>query len=320
MDNYKKKKYIVLGSGGVKGFYILGALYQLKINEYLDDIDGYSGSSVGAIISLLMVCGYKVEEIMAMASESSIFNDFFTIEKIQEMKNNLGILSNIAVRKFLDFAVKDKIGMIPTLQELYDMTNIELYTVSYNIDKMKTVYFSYQTHPDLDCITAVLLSINIPLLFYKSIYKKCSYIDGAFCDPLPLYPFDDGNNQILCIYVKVSTNQTSNNFIEEMTYYLQQIAEASITKIRNMIISMSSDQCQFIEIITDIVNTTGINISMNDKIKMIYNGIEAAKLYSIFNKNYVAEKNENFVYKGLKDRIDRMNINDSRILSYNAKF
>src|SRR5665648_189955 len=74
-----KPDIIVLGSGGVKGFLHLGALCALKEYHMLDHVKTYVGVSVGAIVALLCVIGYNISEIIVFANETSLFNDFSTI-------------------------------------------------------------------------------------------------------------------------------------------------------------------------------------------------------------------------------------------------
>lgn len=161
-------EYITIGCGGIKGFYFLGMLHKLSVEGYLKKVKGYSGSSVGSMISLLLICGYTPKEIIAMAADASIFDDFRTVEindKLSQMKSGLGIIPNVNIKNYVEEAVIKKFSKIPTLGELYLITGIEFFTVSYNLDKQCKTLISRHTFPNMDCVSAVLLSINIPLFF-----------------------------------------------------------------------------------------------------------------------------------------------------------
>ncbi len=59
-------------------------------------------------------------------------------------------IKNFALR--IRKLVESKLGFIPTLEELYEMTNkVIIITVS-NITKMKCEYYSYKTKPNLSCV------------------------------------------------------------------------------------------------------------------------------------------------------------------------
>src|SRR6056297_3123288 len=84
---------IVLGPGGVKGFLELGSLLVLEKWGWLDNVHTFVGVSVGAIISLLLICGYKVSEIIAEAADANIFQDMSTV-RFSDIKGNVGLVSN----------------------------------------------------------------------------------------------------------------------------------------------------------------------------------------------------------------------------------
>lgn len=282
----KKPRYITLGPGGVKGFYIIGALHKLYIEGVLNEVQGYSGSSVGSIIGLLMICGYTPVEIMSIAADATIFTDFYNVsisERLTEMRTNYGVTSNKAVQKKLKAAVTQKFSRVPTMKELYLMTGIELYTTTYNLTQRKVVYISHHTHPNMDVVTSVLLSINIPLLFYKLTYEQDTYIDGAFCDPLPVACFDNNDSEILAIYINTHSvdqnHRPDDNFLGNLTYYIHQILVCSVECIRDTIIALASPKCQFLEVRSRIIDTAGSVLSVNEKANMVMDGYMAANNY-----------------------------------------
>src|SRR6056297_432346 len=98
---------LVLGPGGVKGFLQLGALYRLEQDKMLDNIQIYCGVSVGAIISLMMVCGYTISEIIMDAVDMDLFEDFSNIS-ISKIPKKIGIMSNKAIKKKLEEKIIQK--------------------------------------------------------------------------------------------------------------------------------------------------------------------------------------------------------------------
>ena len=285
----EKPTHIVLGPGGVKGFYMLGTLHKLYDVGYLSEVKRYSGSSVGAIISLLMVCGYSPVEILTVGADARIFQGFFQVDvadRISEMRSNFGITSNIAIRNKLSDAVISKLGMVPTLKQLYMMTGIDFVTTSYNITKSKPVRFNHLSHPNMSAITAVLFSANIPLLFYKLVYEEDTYIDGGFCDPMPIGEDDD---RTLGIYVQVSASGQVNNSLSELTHYMQAIVASPIQCLRDIIIRNSGNNCKFIGISSRVVDTTGVSLTEVDKAAMVIDGVRAAEKYLFDTSNKITK-------------------------------
>src|SRR5438309_2109801 len=102
-------RVLVIGTGGVKGFNILGFLSPLEDAGLLKYTDTFCGVSVGAIISLLMVAGYEIREIVGEAAMLDIFKDMEQLT-LQGVVNNRGVLSNEPIRKRLIQLVLNKFG------------------------------------------------------------------------------------------------------------------------------------------------------------------------------------------------------------------
>ena len=73
MKNYNT---IVIAGGGMKGFAILGVLQYLYQSKLLKNIKKYIGTSVGALLSVLMVLEYQPIEISLHLSRSPEFKKF----------------------------------------------------------------------------------------------------------------------------------------------------------------------------------------------------------------------------------------------------
>lgn len=273
--------YVVLGPGSSKGFCILGALHGLMSKGYLDNVKGYLGSSVGSIISLLIVVGYSPAEIMSIASSVNMFTDWHSygiMSKLEEMKSNFGFISSGVLDDHLEVAIKYKLGFVPTMKELYNLTGLDLVLTTFNMSKKELVYISHRTHPDMRCITAAIASSSIPLLFYKFEYNDEIYVDGGLVDPLPIAPVDDGNNKILGIFIEnPKTKPVTLDGMMDIPSYTACLITTPISRLRDYIIKSSSDKCKFVSISSDVIDVTGISLDAGDKLSMIMDGIEASR-------------------------------------------
>ncbi|CAK7994926.1 Patatin phospholipase [uncultured virus] len=271
--------YLTLGSGAIKGYYILGALHVMHVNGMLIHVKGYSGVSVGSMISLLMISGFTPIDIATMAYNTRIFDADFTFDNLKkiiaEAGEKMGIISDQPIRNFLKSALEKKYSNIPTLKSLYEITGIDFYSITYNQSTMKTVYLSHLTHPDMCCIDAVLLSINIPFLFHKKHYQNEVYIDGAFGDPLPIAPFD-GKGYVVAIFVS-SENVSDDNHLAS---YTQKIMISSVCSLKNMIMKMADPKTSFLEIVCPlIIDVTGQSLGTSERGRMLHHGGEALNQY-----------------------------------------
>lgn len=266
---------LVLGPGGMKGFLELGALLVLEKEKILDNINRYIGVSVGAIIALHLLIGFKVDEIISIALDTSIFEDITNIDP-KSIKKNGGIISNHHIRDILISNIKKKLGFIPTMKQLYSVTQCNLVCVTMNIDKDEVEYISHETEPSLSCIDAVLMSMNIPLLFYKIKFRDSIYIDGAFGNPYPIDYYDDGKTNILGIYIKSKVPDNIKSVDDSNIWYIYKILFSSMNQNREIIMKRSSDKCRHLELLSSTVDTSGITLDHKAKADMISCGYHDA--------------------------------------------
>jgi predicted acylesterase/phospholipase RssA len=278
---------VVFGPGGIKAFLELGSLYYLEKTGRLKHTKTYIGVSAGSLICLLLNIGLTAKEIIYLAiSDSSIIDidisKIDVVKSINTFKNKLGFFSKDKIIKNLSRAIVEKWGHIPTLGELHEITGKELVVVSYPVGATKGDYFSYRNFPNLLCINPVLLSINIPIVFHVEKFNNKLYIDGAFGDPYPVLWKDDGKNNILGVYIKTSVRDPE---YKNPLLYLHDIVHAFFHVMTARNIEQASDKCLHIELDTDIIDTLGTTVTMEDKAHMIIAGIE--KTAAVFgDRNY----------------------------------
>lgn len=185
----KKITNLVLSGGGAKGIIMLGALKALDDNKMLNDIKTISMTSVGSLIGVLYVMGYKIDELY----------EFLSILDISKMK------SLQPSRLFLQFGLDDgkklilvvekmleakKMSPNITLLEFYDKTGIKLYITGTCLNDKKIYYFSHESHPNMQVKIAIRISTSVPLWFIPVEYEGNMYVDGCCMENYPISVFD----------------------------------------------------------------------------------------------------------------------------------
>ncbi|CAH6420767.1 Patatin phospholipase [uncultured virus] len=203
-------RVLVIGPGGFKGLKALGFLSPIEDSGLLQCTDTYCGVSAGAIISLLVVAGYQIREIVGEASTLNLFKDLDNLT-VQSIIDNKGLISNEPIRKRLTQLVLNKFGTIPTLWGLYMQTGKAYVAVTLNATDEECEIMGPFTHPHISCVDATMFSMNIPFVFYQLIYQGKTYVDGALGNPYPVDYFDDENTNILGIYMKTVNNIGTRN-------------------------------------------------------------------------------------------------------------
>lgn len=263
---------IVLGPGGIKGFSHLGALFFLDTHGILSEVKNFIGVSVGSIIALLYICGFGVREIITIAADTDLFKDLTSIN-FNSTKTNKGLMSNGPIKNKIQALLIDKIGFVPSMKQLYEKSGLNYITVTFNVTKDQTEYLSYDTTPHMSVLDATMLSMNIPFLFYKIEYENNEYIDGAFGNPYPVDYLDDGKHNILGIYIESKVSG------EDLAGYINKIAYTPLRQLRKTIMAKTSNKCKHLKITTDIESTVGLNVSAEDKGKMVLAGYNEAKIF-----------------------------------------
>jgi len=176
---------VCLSSGSVRGIFQLGALYAADFSGALNQVKYYAGTSVGAIISMLMAVGWHPIDIFTYIC----VNDFTKL-----LPNNLDIVNTFSkwgavdpqpLKEFIKKMVLQKYGGCPTFKQLAKEGKIFVCPAYRLRHTHSNVYFSPETTPDMSVVDAVMLSSNIPFVFQSQTHQDDYYIDGAVFDHNP---------------------------------------------------------------------------------------------------------------------------------------
>ena len=188
LDDFSKATCLVLPSGGVKGVYLLGAIEYLYENCGINHIESYYGTSIGSIISGLLIIGFTPLEILVYICVHKIVDTLlssFSLSKILIEKKS--VLDSSVFICVLSEMIKTKIGYIPTLGQLYSLFGKRLCIVTISRDNPTTpLYISSHSHPELSMVHALHMSSSIPFVFGYATYENIEYFDGGVLDQFPI--------------------------------------------------------------------------------------------------------------------------------------
>ena len=177
---------IVLSGGGTKGILTLGALhYFYETKRYNpSDIKEYAGTSIGAAICLLLICGYTPMDIFSEIYEKK---SFFNTKGggMWAIIQNMGLMSIGPFSEFIGELVKRKLGSVPTFSALKVMTGKILSISGANVSKMVEMKYSPSTTPHMSCVEAVKISCSLPVIFQRIKHKGNYVVDGGLLNNFP---------------------------------------------------------------------------------------------------------------------------------------
>jgi len=279
---------LVLSGGGSKGLYTLGALRYADENKYLDTVNNYIGTSIGSVIVLLLVCGYKPIEIFQYIYMKENFLDINQIIDVDIFQIHVkwGLAKSDKFISKIETMVREKYkdktsilykfsdeNRLPTLLELYNLTKKNLIICVSNVSKMVEEYFSYKTEPNLVCTEAIKMSCSLPMVFHKEEYKDCLYVDGGLVDNFPILHPDVVNTKTLAIYLSLDYSKN----IISLQDYLIRIVSLSAFQLSKYNMNHANKNCKIINIFTKDDSLLKISMSSKDKMDMFVSGYDSTR-------------------------------------------
>ena len=264
---------LCMSGGGDKAFAFIGCLDYLEknYNFILSEINNYYGTSAGAIISFLFSIDYSIDEIKdfilifdfkkLLTSISTDITNF--LQKFGF--DNCNIIMNI-MKQFL----KKKMNVDDiTFIELFKKTGKNLNMIGTNFTKGTEVIFNYITSPNMTVMTALQISICIPLLFQPVLYNGDYYIDGGIKNNLPIKYCNI--EKTLAIYIKFGHSNNLDSVFNILTGCISMACDTLTEKDLN-------NSLNAIKINND-NNNMIFDLTKENKINIIQNGYNTTELF-----------------------------------------
>lgn len=258
---------LVFPGGGSKGFNMLGCVMYMEKKKLLgaeSNPKQVIGVSIGASIAVLYLCGYTAEEMIDK------FCDFQLTPKVKprEAMERSGAMSPGPFLDQVRDAIKEKLGMVPSMEQLFKLSGIHLTIITANYSTSECVQITPESHPSLSAMEAISMSINIPGVFYKLVYGGDTYADGMMANPYPVDICDKEGNRVLAFDVVEPTNNE---------YNIQGLARCQLELFKKNIKSKCSDRVRHLTIKTKYSDTLGFSLTKDQKSKMVVEGYLACK-------------------------------------------
>ena len=261
---------LTIGGGNFKGIAFIGALEYLHSKNYLDYLDEFYGTSIGSVIGILYIIGYKPYEIFLEILSINLkeFWDF----NINNLEQKYSFLSDKLFIKINELINKKEENIEITLNEFYKKYSININIYSVSIKQRKVVNFNKDTYPDLMLITALKASCSIPLMFPPVKIGTDYFIDGCCKCISGCYFNDIGLHSGYIIRLNDEYSE-----INSFTDYLFELL--------NCILINDEPVCTFNTLILTFKNTKYSNkvnfndLTNSDKTYLFYEGLKQAKLF-----------------------------------------
>lgn len=286
---------VVISGGGMKGIYALGTLhYYYEIKKYdMDAITTYVGTSIGAIISLLLICGYTPIELFQFIYKTTDFFPYTTDNSFSKIFTHKGLMHIKTFMFNFEKLILNKLGKVPTFIELYNMFNKNLVMITYNRTKGMEEKLSHLTYPDLPVIIGCEMSCALPGIFYTYVHNKCEYIDGGLVNNFPLDAITNEESRVLSIILH---NSRSNSSTKETGFMdvIHQLMMAPINRITSLTCKNLRSDIDVVIVHCRDIPLVALQLSAKQKMNMFLQGYNTAE---------IKERKEYLFLRGWNDSI-----------------
>ena len=172
--------------GGIRGLAYVGCF---KALEELADLQlrSCSGCSIGVIMAALLTLGYKADELYDFVLHFEY--GFVRSVSFLQAFNNYGLENGQKIHAFLGLMIKKKVNdPYITFAQLFTYARcpIKLIINACCLNTYKCVYFNHITTPDMPVITALRMSIAVPVLIAPVVHEGQYFVDGGIMDNFPM--------------------------------------------------------------------------------------------------------------------------------------
>lgn len=195
-NDFQNVRHLVFAGGGIRGLAFVGALKAIYDKTGIDfSLIAHrpimcTGVSVGALLSLLIVIGFSVHELLDFSS--SLLNEtFVSINPLLLLKGGLSVDNGEKLTAFLTSLLEKKgFSASTTLSQLFIATRVSLETVITNLTTASVMYINHESHPTLSVITAVMASMSLPLIF-PPVKGTNGHVwaDGGIMENFPMHKY-----------------------------------------------------------------------------------------------------------------------------------
>ncbi len=195
----KKSIGLVLGGGGGKGAYQIGAWQALREYGLDKKIGAVSGTSIGALNGALFVQGdYKAAvDIWESLDTKKVL--------VLDKKKHINLLKKFDLQGLMSEGVFSHEALLSILDKYADLdkisqSSIEFYATSCRLPDFKTTYFPINGAEPERIKKILMASAAIPMVFDMIKIDGKQYVDGGVVDNVPIKPlYEKGYRRFIVV-------------------------------------------------------------------------------------------------------------------------
>jgi len=314
-------KHIVISGGGPTGIKALGALQHLEKHDFwnIENIESIYCTSAGAIVGLLVALKFDWDTINDYIIKRPWHEAYqIGVNQIFEAYNKKGLFDEKVIDIFYKpFFNSRDISMKMTMSEFYEYTKIDFHVFSLEMNRFEIIDISHKTHPDLELLKAIHMTIAIPLVISPCCIGDDCFVDGGMISNYPLNYCIKNNNitdqigydEILGLrnnYEKDiepghNSESENNNIVNNIVNQESTILDYIMTFINKLVLNVDTEKNQPSienELLYDTKHMSFSFLksavsSAEVRQQLLHDGIEASQRFLSLKKNKETKNEEN---------------------------
>lgn len=266
---------LVLSGGSHNGLILLGGIQYLYDKQLAKNIKTFVGTSIGGVISYLLIIGYTPIEIMVYICTHNALLDNMRKINLLNITRGDAVIPFSYISSEIEKMTLEKIDTLLTLGELASRFGKSLICPTYNITTATVEYVSAETFPNLPCLTALRMTANLPFVFDNFKHGDSFYIDGALSNNFPIDIGEKLGTKVvgLCITYDLSIKSPKADFLD----YIYKLLYIPIQQAMESRIENKRENTAVINIKLENVELFNVNLDHKVKFEMFSRGYNRCK-------------------------------------------
>jgi hypothetical protein len=177
----------------------LGTLWAAENNDFcINKTKAWIAPSTTSFVALMKLLGFSCFEIMMFLV---MYPQLAEVQTPFKNPLNLGESMN-DIRMAISLKIIEKLGNIPTLEELYIRTGVIFIGVGFCLARQEVEYIHRETYPSMSILDVICISLSTPGIYHPHRVEKELWIDGSITEQFSLSSIELNSGKILVITTK----------------------------------------------------------------------------------------------------------------------
>ena len=182
-------KHLVLSGGTENGLLQAGALTVLEEQNKLsiDGLKSVYATSIGSVIGTLLCAQMTAQAISKYLVHRPLYKDFKSACAAEREHPQKGVMAGTFFRDVCSNVMRAVgLSVDASLADLHALSGIDLHLFTVDMNGLKLVDISWNTHPSLPVWQAIHMSSALPGLFEPAYWDNRVFVDGGLRRNFPL--------------------------------------------------------------------------------------------------------------------------------------